>query len=60
LKILSKAQLYQPLRQSEYGSLIGFLKKIKPLKTVNKVRVEKIRQISQKQDKRYQNKHKYN
>jgi len=26
------------------GSLIGFLKKIKPLKTVNKVRVEKIRQ----------------
>ena len=25
-------------------SLIGFLKKIKPLKTVNKVRVEKIRQ----------------
>jgi hypothetical protein len=28
------------------GSLIGLLKKIKPLKTVNKVRVEKIRQIS--------------
>ena len=27
------------------GSLMGFLKKIKPLKTVNKVRVEKIRQI---------------
>jgi hypothetical protein len=27
------------------GSLIGFLKKINPLKTVNKVRVEKIRQI---------------
>jgi hypothetical protein len=26
------------------GSLMGFLKKIKPLKTVNKVRVEKIRQ----------------
>jgi hypothetical protein len=28
------------------GSLIGFLKKTKPLKTVNKVRVEKIRQIN--------------
>jgi hypothetical protein len=27
------------------GSLIGFLKKTNPLKTVNKVRVEKIRQI---------------
>jgi hypothetical protein len=27
------------------GNLMGFLKNIKPLKTVNKVRVEKIRQI---------------
>tara|TARA_B100001173_G_scaffold169942_1_gene146929 strand:+ start:46 stop:189 length:144 start_codon:yes stop_codon:yes gene_type:complete len=27
------------------GSLMGFLKKINPLKTVNNVRVEKIRQI---------------
>jgi hypothetical protein len=28
------------------GNLMGFLKKIKPLKTVNKVRVEKIRQTT--------------
>jgi hypothetical protein len=28
------------------GNLMGFLKKIKPLKTVNKVSVEKIRQTT--------------